>query len=173
MCQARALGVKETAVNKTHSLLLKSFYSSRQDYKKTNKINTYYVINVIKNKATKERWHYFRSGQGISGTNCNFLLYSIISFIFTINFLKCMIQRYKIKTSVIISYSQVALNGDLSANAEVPGSIPGSGRSPGGGNGNPLYYSCLENSMDRGAWWATVHGVANSRLKRLSIHYKL
>ena len=42
------------------------------------------------------------------------------------------------------------------------GSIPGSGRSPGGGNGNPLQYSCLENPMDRGAWWATVHGVAES-----------
>ena len=39
------------------------------------------------------------------------------------------------------------------------GSIPGSGRSPGGGNGNPLQYSCLENPMDRGAWKATVHGV--------------
>ena len=38
------------------------------------------------------------------------------------------------------------------------GSIPGSGRSPGGGNSNPLQYSCLENPMDRGAWWATVHG---------------
>ena len=38
------------------------------------------------------------------------------------------------------------------------GLIPGSGRSPGGGNGNPLQYSCLENPMDRGAWWATVHG---------------
>ena len=42
------------------------------------------------------------------------------------------------------------------------GSILGSGRSPGGGNGNPLQYSCLENSMDGGAWWATVHGVAKS-----------
>ena len=41
-------------------------------------------------------------------------------------------------------------------------SLPGSGRFPGEGNGNPLQYSCLENSMDRGAWWATVHGVANS-----------
>ena len=46
--------------------------------------------------------------------------------------------------------------------AEDPGSIPGSGRSPGEGNGNPLQYSCLENPMDRGAWWATVHGVAKS-----------
>ena len=39
------------------------------------------------------------------------------------------------------------------------GFIPGSGRSPRVGNGNPLLYSCLENSMDRGDWWATVHGV--------------
>ena len=41
--------------------------------------------------------------------------------------------------------------------------IPGSGRSPGVGNGNPPQYSCLENSTDRGALWATVHGVAKSR----------
>ena len=40
------------------------------------------------------------------------------------------------------------------------GSIPASGRSPAGGHGNLLQYSCLENPMDRGAWWATVHGVA-------------
>ena len=44
-------------------------------------------------------------------------------------------------------------------NAGDPGSIPGSGRSPGGGNGNPLQYSCLERPMERGAWWARVHGV--------------
>ena len=43
------------------------------------------------------------------------------------------------------------------------GSIPGSGRCPGEGNGNPLQHSCLENPMDVGAWWATVHGVARSR----------
>ena len=43
------------------------------------------------------------------------------------------------------------------------GSIPGSGRYSGGGNGNPLQYSCLENPMDGGAWKATVHGVAKSR----------
>ena len=46
-----------------------------------------------------------------------------------------------------------------------PGSIPGLGRSPGEGNGNPLQYSCLENSMDGGAWWATVHGVAKSQTR--------
>ena len=47
--------------------------------------------------------------------------------------------------------------------AEDPGLIPGSGRSPGKGNGTPLQYSCLENPMDGGAWWATVHGVTKSR----------
>ena len=45
----------------------------------------------------------------------------------------------------------------------IMGSIPGSGRSPGEGNGSPLQYSCLENHMDRGAWWAAVHGVTKSR----------
>ena len=45
------------------------------------------------------------------------------------------------------------------------GLIPGWGRSPGEGNGNALHYSCLENSMDRGAWWAVVHGVAKSRTR--------
>ena len=50
-------------------------------------------------------------------------------------------------------------------NAGDLGSIPGSGRSPGEGNGNPLQYSGLENPMDGGAWWATVHGVAKSRTR--------
>ena len=45
------------------------------------------------------------------------------------------------------------------------GSIPGSGKSPGDGNGNPLQYSCLGNPMDRGAWWAIVQGVAKSQIR--------
>ena len=53
------------------------------------------------------------------------------------------------------------------------GSIPGSGRFPGGGHGNPLQYCCLENPMDRGAWWVTVHRVAKSwtQLKRLTTQH--
>ena len=50
-------------------------------------------------------------------------------------------------------------------------SIPGSGRSPGGGNGNPLQYPCLENSKDRGAWWAIVHRVTNSRARQITHPY--
>ena len=64
---------------------------------------------------------------------------------------------------------------NLSANAgdvRDAGLIPGWGRSPGGGHGNPLQSSCLENPKGRGAWWAIVHGVAKSQtqLKRLSLH---
>ena len=61
---------------------------------------------------------------------------------------------------------------DSVCNAGDPGSIPGSGRSPGGGNGNPLHYSCFRNPMNRGAWRATVLGVAKSqtRLSDLTPH---
>ena len=52
---------------------------------------------------------------------------------------------------------------NLPANAGDTGLILGSGRSPGGGIGNPLQFSCLKNSLDRGAWWAMLHGVAQSQ----------
>ena len=61
------------------------------------------------------------------------------------------------------------IGNESPANAGDLGSIPGSGRPPGGGNGNPLQYSCLENPTFRGAWWATVHGVTESQT-RLSLH---
>ena len=51
---------------------------------------------------------------------------------------------------------------NMLANAGYMSLIPALGRSPGEGNGNPLQYCCLENSMDRGLWWATVHGVAKN-----------
>ena len=54
---------------------------------------------------------------------------------------------------------------NLPANAGEVGSVSGSGRSPGEGNGNPLQYSCLENPMDGGAWWAPVRGVAKSQTR--------
>ena len=52
------------------------------------------------------------------------------------------------------------------------GLILGSGRSPGEGNGNPLQYSCLENSMDRGAWWTTVHEVTKSQTQLSDFQFK-
>ena len=65
-------------------------------------------------------------------------------------------------------------DGKVSArNAGDPGSIPRLGRSPEEGNGNPLQYSCLENSMDGGPWWATAHGIAKSRTQLSDFTYSL
>ena len=68
-----------------------------------------------------------------------------------------------LKTLLSLSFPHNSVSKESACNAGDPGSIPGLGRSPGEVNGNPLQYSCLENPMDRGAWLATVHGIANSR----------
>ena len=60
----------------------------------------------------------------------------------------------------ILDFPHSSVGKESTCNAGDPGFIHGSGRCPGKGNGNPLQYSCLENSMDRGAWRAIVHGVA-------------
>ena len=57
-----------------------------------------------------------------------------------------------------------SVSEESACNAGDPGAIPGSGKSPGEGNGNSLQYSCLVNSMDRGAWWTMVHGVTKSQI---------
>ena len=54
---------------------------------------------------------------------------------------------------------------ESACNAGDPGSVPGLARSSGEVNGNPLQYSCLENPMDRGAWWATIHGVTKNQIQ--------
>ena len=69
---------------------------------------------------------------------------------------------------VLVVKSMSASAGDV----RDTGSIPGLGRSPRGGNGNPLQYSCLGNPIDRGAWWAAVHGVTKSQA-RLSTNFIL
>ena len=79
---------------------------------------------------------------------------------------------YILKSSLPITLvAQMIKN--LPINAGDLGLIPGWGRSPGEGNGYPLQYSCLENFMDRGAWWATVRGVTKSQtwLNNLTLHF--
>ena len=73
--------------------------------------------------------------------------------------------QYVLVVTIIGASLVVLMVKNPSANAgdaRDMGSIPALGRYPGEGNGNSLQYSCLENTMDRGAWWATVHGVAKS-----------
>ena len=62
-----------------------------------------------------------------------------------------------------MGFPRSSVGKESACNAGDLGLIPGLGISPGEGNGNPLQYSCLENPMDRGAWWATVHGVTRVR----------
>ena len=62
-----------------------------------------------------------------------------------------------------MGFPHSSVSKESACNTRDPGAIPGLGRFPGEGNGNPLQYSCLENPMGRRAWWATVHGVAKSR----------
>ena len=71
---------------------------------------------------------------------------------------KILWRRNRLPTPVFLGFSGGSDSKESACNGGDLGSIPGLGRSPGEGNGYPLQYSGLENSMDRGAWWATVHG---------------
>ena len=85
------------------------------------------------------------------------------------------IDNFTVWITALINFPDGSVVKNLPANAgdtRDMGSIPGLGRSTGGGNGNPLQYSCLQNSMDRGAWWATVHRVAEIRLSDEQKHEK-
>ena len=68
-------------------------------------------------------------------------------------------------TPVFLGFPGGSISKESTHNVGDLDSIPGLGRSPGGGNDYPLQYSCLENSMDKGAWWTTVHGVAKSQTR--------
>ena len=71
----------------------------------------------------------------------------------------------RLPTPVFLGFPDGSDSKESNCNAGDLGSIPGLGRSPGGGHGNPLQYSCLENPMDRGAWQAAVHGVTKSQTR--------
>ena len=109
-----------------------------------------------------------RKGIGFSSSQwLHWSLFNLFYLFIFIHFFKCSKFYSDLVfpggSEVKVSASNV---GDL-------GSIPESGRSPGEGNGNPLQYSCLENPMDGGAWWATVHGVAElDTTEWLHYHYK-
>ena len=87
-----------------------------------------------------------------------------------LNRTKCLLtnktkQNQKHLYTFLMGLPQWLSGKESTCNAGDAGLIPGSGRSPGGGHGNPLQYPCLENPMDRGDWWATVHGVTKSQTR--------
>ena len=102
---------------------------------------------------------YITTGKTITLTRWTFVV-KVMSLLF--NMLLHLDTSYKWNHVVFfllwLAYFSACNAGDL-------GSIPGSGKFPGEGNGNPLQYSCLENSIDGGAWWATVHGVIKSQTR--------
>ena len=87
------------------------------------------------------------------GGNCDRYWEKLLTYIISLNYHYCMVVGFPCGSD----------GKESACNAGDPGSILGSGRSPGEGNGNPLQYSCLENPRDGGAWWATVHRVTKSR----------
>ena len=89
------------------------------------------------------------------GGQCCFLLHSQWDFFQGEKGFWCCV-------SILLGFPGGSDGEESTCNAGDLGSIPGLGRSPGGGHGNPLQYFFLENPMERGAWWATVHGVAKS-----------
>ena len=89
------------------------------------------------------------------------IVYNRQTLMFSYNHIKENIQYVLSKNTWGFPCSSVSKESACSAGD--PGSIPGLGRPPAEGNGNPLQYPCLENPMDRGAWWAAVHGVTKSR----------
>ena len=80
-------------------------------------------------------------------------------------------RRDKLPSPVFLDFPGGSAGEESSGNMGKLGSIPGLGRSPGEGKGYPLQYSGLENSMDRGAWWATVHGVSKNRTWLSNFHF--
>ena len=80
--------------------------------------------------------------------------------------------KLSIVKTKILGFPGCSDDKESACKAWVPGLIPGLGRSPGEGNANPHQYSCLENSMDRGTWWATFHGVAKSQTQLMTSTHK-
>ena len=96
----------------------------------------------------------------------NFIYYACWGIEASTCFLRTLIHSANIEHLLRVWGFSGGSDGKESAcNVGDPGLIPRSGSSSGEGNGNPLQYSCLENSMDGGTWWATVHGVAKSRTR--------
>ena len=117
-----------------------------------------FVLLVRQDSSSrKEKWGFGREYCLLPSPDCSFLLHFPDCFIFSQYYLSCCLSAFP----RVLSRGSVVKNPP--AKQETQSSVPELGRSPGGGHGNSLQYSCLESSMDGGAWWARVHGVTKSR----------
>ena len=130
----------------------------------------FYILFLLLSPSLEPLWDFTMKLTGVSPPlflshcYCHQCLYSPTVILFFNNFLFC-IGLQPVNNVVILSGEQLPCGSDGKESAHKegnPGSIPGSGGSSGEGNGKTLQYSCLENSTDRGAWWATVHEVTKS-----------
>ena len=96
-----------------------------------------------------------------------FLFFFLSMKIFFIFFLQ---QCLDVSLNWLLGFPGGSDDEESTCNAGDQGLLPGSGRSPGGRHSNPLQYSCLENLVDRGAWWATVHGPSKNRTRLKTEH---
>ena len=122
--------------------ILKKFQSQQINTNKKNQYKQFMFIFIQISKA-------------VEFCHLGFLILSLVTSIFS----ESLDNEFLNKTLVPIDGSSGKGPTCNAGDTRDSGLIPGSGRSPGGGHGNPLQCSCLQNPMDRGAWWATVHGV--------------
>ena len=126
-------------------------------------------INVLSISSTHLRKHWPAGWKQKNWTTKHGQIYPLTLFTissgeskYTSQSTRCLLSILFIEQKKKILFQVALVVKNPPADARDAGSIPGSGRSPGEGNANPLQYSCLENPMDRGAWWATVHGAAKN-----------
>ena len=121
-----------------------------------------FVSTYIFNNLLLQKWYYKNTAFSVENVKWHALLmYPRIPFRVSADFFNFgTLWLWASQVAVVVKNLPVNA-GDVGDKV----SIPGSGRSPGGGNDNPLQYSCLESPMDRGSWWATVHRVAKSRTR--------
>ena len=127
------------------------------------------ALTLILFQGPRDLWLILNSGKSLPLHSTSKRLFLSLTHHFHWDYLPWLFNEFGLhKNREMLTLVSVFLGGsmvkNLPANAGDAGSIPGLGRSPGEGNGNPLPYSCLENSMDRGAWWATVHELTKSQI---------
>ena len=126
-------------------------------------INSFWgVLNsILKHRKLNE--HIIEINHRVAPLTWRLYIHLLNVFVLEVVFCEQVKQCFVLYIPTYIASLVAQMVKNLPAMQETQGLVPGSGRSSGEGNGNPLQYSCLKNSMDSGTWWATVYGVAKSQ----------